>query len=340
MVTPNAIGLIPCLTMVTTALLLLALLAWIPRPPLPALTGPYQVRHLLVPLALPLGMLALASGSLFGTTLAAGALLGWIGTFAERLTPEPIADPVDASGDMRIATLNAGDHRSKVSRIVAYLQQLNADVVCLQEVSAEHLAAFDEDLVDEYPYRAYQGKGLDGLALLSKFPIRSAEKLRWTGQLAHQFAKLNVDGRTLNVINAHPFASIAALGDKSPAAEDVRQIAALASQGEPTLVMGDFNSTDQTHAYHALESAGLNDAFRHVQGTFGPTFPVAWRFYRLPVPPLVRIDFHWYTDHFVATESRVGPDASSDHLPLESTIAWRREAVEELEQAASAPTAA
>lgn len=138
-----------------------------------------------------------------------------------------------------------------------------------------------------------------------------------------------MDGKNLTVINAHPFASIAALGERSPAAEDVRGIAALASEGSPTLVMGDFNSTDQSHAYHAMESAGLHDAFRNVQGTFGSTFPVAWRYYFLPLPPVVRIDFHWHTDHFAATESRVGPDASSDHLPLESTIAWRREAWEE-----------
>lgn len=327
--------------MVTTALLLLlALVAWFPKPPVPALTGLHQVRHLLVPLALPLGMLALASGSMFGAVLAGCAILGWIGTFADRLTPKPIPAPPDVLGAMRIATLNAGDHRSDEERIVAYLQRLDADVVCLQEVSAGHLEAFDRSLAEEYPYRAYQGKGLDGLALLSKFPIRTAEKLRWTGRLAHQFATLDVEGKKLNVINAHPFASIAALGERSPAAEDVRQIALIASRGVPTIVMGDFNSTDQSHAYHAMESAGLHDAFREVQGTFGPTFPVAWRYYMLPVPPVVRIDFHWYTDHFIATESRVGPDASSDHLPLESTVAWRREAVEELERAASFTAAA
>lgn len=314
--------------MVTTALLFLALLAWFPRPPIPVLTGFHQVRHLIVPLALPLGLLALANGSLFGAALGAGALLGWIGTFAERLTPQPIPTPQDTVGDLKLVTLNAGDHRSDVERIVEYLRGADADVVCLQEVAAAHVEAFDQSLVEEYPHRAYQGRGLDGLALLSKFPIRSVNPLQWTGRLRSQHATLDVDGKKLTVINAHPFASIAALGNRSTSAEDIRRIAEIASEGPPTIVMGDFNSTDQTHAYHAMESAGLKDTFRAVQGTFGPTFPVAWRYLYLPIPPIVRIDFHFHTEHFVPVESRVGPDASSDHLPLESTVSWHHDALE------------
>ena len=288
--------------MVTTALLLLALLAWFPRPPIPVLTGFHQVRHLVVPLALPLGLLA--------------------------LTPAPAPEVVDTVGDLRIVTLNAGDHRSDVDRIVDYVQGVDADIVCLQEVTPAHIEAFDRSLNEEYPYRSYQGGGINGLALLSKFPIESAEELRATGPLTHQQATLDVNGRELRIINAHPSASIAALGERSTSAADVRKIAELATVGTPTIVMGDFNSTDQTHAYHALESAGLQDAFRTVQGTLGPTFPVRWRYLYLPLPPIVRIDFHWHTHHFAAVESRVGRDASSDHLPLESTLSWRRDAAE------------
>ena len=314
--------------MVTTALLFLALLAWFPRPPIPALTGFHQVRHLLVPLALPLGLLALATGSLFGAALAVGALLGWIGVFGERLTPKPIADPQDTVGDLRLVTLNVGDHRSDVDQIVDYLRGVDADVVCLQEVAAAHIEAFERSLTEEYPHRTYQGEGLDGMALLTKFPVRSANPLQWTGRLRSQHTTLDVDGKKLTVINIHPFASIAALGNRSSSAEDVRRIAEIASEGPPTIVMGDFNSTDQSHAYHAMESAGLKDVFRAVQGTFGPTFPVPLRYLYLPIPPIVRIDFHWHTSHFVALESRVGPDASSDHLPLESTVSWHHDSLE------------
>jgi endonuclease/exonuclease/phosphatase (EEP) superfamily protein YafD len=88
----------------------------------------------------------------------------------------------------------------------------------------------------------------------------------------------------------------------------------------PSLLVGDFNKTPFSLLYQRLRRHGLLDAFQEVGCGFGFTFPVFGRFLRLPLPPLVRIDYIWHTPDLRAIRCRTGPDGGSDHLPLRAEL--------------------
>lgn len=316
--------------MLLLAAITLVLLGAVKLTPHPYLTPLYQVRHLALGTAFPLLGVALWQGDRTAAVLAGVAALTWCMDYYRRLRPAKRAGhTTPAEGTIRCLSLNVGDHRSNATKIMAYLREADCDVACLQEVQQSQMDLFDEELTDVYPFRTYHGDGIDGLATLSKYPLGDRELLRFEGRLPHLLAHVLVAGRPIRVINAHPFVTVALVGERSSAAVDIKELARVASEGPPTVMMGDFNTTDQTRAYRRMVDAGLVDAFRAATGTFGATFPIPMRFMWMPCPPIVRIDFHWHTQHFAAVSSRVGRDASSDHLPLETVLAWMPVALED-----------
>lgn len=93
----------------------------------------------------------------------------------------------------------------------------------------------------------------------------------------------------------------------------------MAAAGGPTILLGDFNLTDQNDSYALLRDAGLTDAFRTAGWGFGATWPVR----KLGMPfPLVRIDYIWYSERIHCTQAWLGPDLGSDHLPLLADLTW------------------
>jgi len=103
----------------------------------------------------------------------------------------------------------------------------------------------------------------------------------------------------------------------------------VASQDQPVVVVGDFNSTPQSEVYARL-SAQLVDVHRTAGWGFGHTFPVHGKdiggFPRLL--PFMRLDMIFHTPELVALHSRVGTyHGDSDHLPVITALARRSEAV-------------
>ena len=147
-----------------------------------------------------------------------------------------------------------------------------------------------------------------------------------------------MDDRTLTLYNVHLDATVVfrylELGDS--VAEGVRSsfdarerqvsllIGDLARRRGPVVVVGDFNTTDQSVAYSAL-ARHLKDAHREAGRGFGHTFPAYMgRFRGIPIfPRLVRVDMGFCSPEFTALGSRVLPEhGESDHLPVLVRLAW------------------
>lgn len=107
---------------------------------------------------------------------------------AERAGPLPIARAASTSA-LRVATWNihgavGGDGRYSPARVVGVLQEIDADIVALQEVASQEAhTSFLADLERETGYHVVAGllrqrHGSDfGNAILSRFPVRSVERL-------------------------------------------------------------------------------------------------------------------------------------------------------------------
>lgn len=92
-------------------------------------------------------------------------------------------------------------------------------------------------------------------------------------------------------------------------------------RGRPGVVLGDFNSTPWSTIGSRAADAGLVDCFAEAGSGFGFTFPVPFRWRRVPSPPCVRIDYVWVTRSWTAVSAEVLPDGGSDHFPVRASLA-------------------
>lgn len=239
--------------------------------------------------------------------------------------PAGTATPVFALASYNIHRCFGTDRKYQPERTVQALRSLEADVIALQEVDMRLLADDRhqlEFLADSMGMGCIAGpniqdhRGVFGNALLTRFPI---ERVRLLDLSVRRFeprgailAHLDIHGATVLVAATH-------LGLN--AAERRLQVRALLraiadeADGQPTIVMGDFNEWKPNHG--ALRS--LNRRFG--QSMMPRTFPS-----RFPVLPLDRL---WVWPRaglrqfavFATPLTRV----ASDHLPIRGEVAWSRD---------------
>lgn len=255
-------------------------------------------------------------------SLAAAASLIFVWLFGGLFLPNPqraCAAGPEVCMPLRVMSYNMfGIPHADYTTQIATIRDSGADIVALQEVSEGAAAAVEPELADLYPHRFLHPIGIPGTGLLSKYPILSAEAIQLAPDaLWNTRAVLDVNGVPVTVISAHPPPPGWTLrgGYQSRGTDQIRQLVAMAAEGGPTLLIGDFNIVDQSPDYRLLADAGLHDAFREAGWGFGSTWHDRYgRFTRLP--PLIRLDYVWYTDHFRAVDAWVGPTAESDHRPV------------------------
>ncbi|MCP4539011.1 MAG: hypothetical protein GY832_17890 [Chloroflexi bacterium] len=239
---------------------------------------------------------------------------------------------VSSSGSetLTVMTYNVADGLVSPNSLVAVIRGSDADIVALEELGEEQATAISQNLRDVYPYQELYGHGIPGKGLLSRYPILDSELFYLQAQrLPYLRVVVIVDevqakseAVELTVIVAHPPPpNVGVRGyDEHPfAASEIISVAQMAREGEPSILMGDFNLVDQNDNYGLLKEAGLRDAFRVAGWGFGATWPAR---NLEPLWPMIRIDYVWYTSQFHATRAWVGPDAGSDHLPVLAELEW------------------
>jgi len=231
------------------------------------------------------------------------------------------AAPDDATV-LTVMTYNvATDHMPSESLIEA-LRESGADIIALQELGVQQADDLENSLLDLYPYRVLFGLGIPGKGLLSRYPILKHDLYPLVNGRPYLEVQLDIEGEPLTVIVSHPprpqfQGGTKIFGDVSDATSEIEMLLERASLETPTLLLGDFNLSDQSENYDLISDAGWTDAFRQVGWGFGLTFPAVY----MPFP-LVRIDYVWSSPHLIPLESRIGPDGGSDHLPVIAELAW------------------
>lgn len=246
--------------------------------------------------------------------------------------PEPLP--------LHLMTFNlwGGSHQLETAQVI--LETGAPDIVALQELTWPMQKLIQQTVGQQYPYAFFDTAiGHRGLGVLSRYPLERVpsdllidlhcRQYRVTVDAAHRFRLYNCHPRSTNLFYiSGDFATIVQQVEETfrmrtllgaRLAEDIK------AHGEPAIVMGDFNTTDQSDAYRNLRTV-LEDAHRASGWGFGHTFPSELGHYReLPiVPRQVRIDLILYTANFVALQSLVGAThAESDHLPLHAVLGWR-----------------
>jgi endonuclease/exonuclease/phosphatase (EEP) superfamily protein YafD len=232
------------------------------------------------------------------------------------------------------------DHRRATACVVHAVAAVDPDVLVLLEVSAVDVASLSSRLnlsCVHGDYMGIDGDDLGGLAVCvrdERWRIRSGGPRRFVDDedWYYAFAEIERDEHVFNVFAVHlqPYAfgttahrSGLDQGDPGGLIElgrhghevsraQVDQAAALLDRmsklRDPTVVLGDFNSTRDTSLHVALRGV-LSDAWERGGRGFGATV----RFFdRLPL----RVDYAYVSDAFDVVGARVPEAGCSDHEPV------------------------
>ncbi len=267
--------------------------------------------------------------------LIAGALLGlcaWCWLFFPVLAaPTPPAPPTGLR--LRLLTFNhlASGSASRTEDILAMIRASDADIIAIQELSHPVAEKIASDLATTYPcQRLLPSGGVLGMGLLSRYPCANHTVSRITRQ---QRLELDIDGRTVAVMNVHPSAP-----KMLPASEELPGwvrvynsftrsyqlddiLNAVRAEPLPLILMGDFNTSDREAAYTQFTPT-LRDVYREAGQGFGFTFPSP-RAGGIVVGPFIRIDYIWASHQFVPLRATTHcQQAGSDHCAVSAEVSF------------------
>ena len=274
--------------------------------------------HLLLLPAIPLLVLALLLKSRHSAVLLGIGAAAYLLLFGALFLPGFSRPDLPAS--LTVMSYNTGNGQAPWDDLERTIRESGADIVAIQESVAEEVPLYQRDLSDLYPYQVFYGSGLAGIGMLSRYPIQDEGLKYLASSRPYLVVDLEIDGRTLTVISAHPLVIMGPGAEQADGRADYPMMAELAAEQGNTILAGDLNLTDQNEGYAALMMRGLTDAHREAGFGLGLTFPR-----RLPsrsAYPVIRIDFILTTPELEPVESWVGEDGGSDHLPVLARIAW------------------
>ena len=232
--------------------------------------------------------------------------------------------------------------------VLHYLEQTDADVLCLQEVLVlkdhTHLTLNDlKKAFARYPYsyidfKVYNQRMQFGNVVFSKYPLFNKHTIRYDSRtnitsccdmkVGNDTIRLFINHLESNKINRQDIDSIVQnrslqrtrLWDKLQTAGRLRQAQArvvsdsIQASPHSVIVVGDFNDTPLSYTYWTI-SRGLKDCFlRTSNGRIGST----WHQSRIGL----RIDYILCSQSLYPTAFTIHPTKASDHFPCQATICW------------------
>lgn len=271
-----------------------------------------------------------------------------------------------STSDIKFMTYNVQGykHGSKLNKttrkLVDFINEEDADIVCMQEMFWVHAGdKAGEEISYKTAFKKYKYKHVaqfdmkkwgarSGLALLSKYPIKSARQINYkSSSNASIVYEVEVKkGKTITIINNHlesnglsnserqfyremldnpdidkikekRFDIIRKYGHsavkRAEQAKEVRKIIDKA-KGE-VIVCGDFNDTQQSHAYYLIKGDNLRSAF--IDSGFGPG--ITYYSHLL----YFRIDHILYSPGLVPSNSEVPKVHFSDHYPVMTHFSFK-----------------
>jgi vancomycin resistance protein VanJ len=242
--------------------------------------------------------------------------------------------PVRDGDPITVMTFNlwGGSHSPETVRVI--VENGLPDIVALQELTPQMAEVLLEEVGDAYPYRLLAPEDTyHGMGVLGRFPLTEID----TRHLVHpwwrvQAVRVEAAAGPFTLYNVHPDATnvLVYIEEDRTIPEEVRSSMVLRQQviemlvsdfsqrDGPVVVVGDFNSTDQSGVY-ALMQEHLIDAYRASGWGFGHTFPAySGSFRGIPIFPLqMRLDMVFVSKDFRAARAWVSRTyGESDHRPL------------------------
>ena len=273
-----------------------------------------NIVHLMLLLSLPLFAVTLLARRWTATVALLMPVIIALNAYLPLFTGTP--PPPPAGPTLTVLTNNIQARDSDYAGTIDVILEADADIVAVQEYWQIARRTMEPALAEAYPYVATHigDSPVQGQALFSRYPILEDEYIVGSVpvRFGHQRTRLDIDGTEIVIYNVHPVHPLVTNLDTSLRTADVEDVLQRArAEDAPTIIMGDFNLTPFTGDYARI-AADYTDAFRVVGRGLGYTFPAGGA-----LPPLARIDYVFYDDHWTAASARVWPrSGGSDHHPI------------------------
>jgi endonuclease/exonuclease/phosphatase (EEP) superfamily protein YafD len=230
------------------------------------------------------------------------------------LTASPVAPHSQESPDLVVAVANVNIRQQDPTALLDWLRRKPANLVVLTELSPNYAAALAERQYGGFAhYALHPLASPPGLGVLSDHPLHNVRVLPDGLGALRMEADIDIDGRTVHFIAAHPKPPMATR--KYQARDGLLRELAWAATARPTIVAGDLNATPWSSALLGSDLRSL----RRVSG-WAPTYPSeAGGWFG------IGIDHVLVSSEFVGTDAERGPDIGSDHLPVRVGVHWQGE---------------
>ncbi|MEU1256850.1 endonuclease/exonuclease/phosphatase family protein [Streptomyces chartreusis] len=259
---------------------------------------------LLIPVLVLLGLVRKSATALIAVLLPA---VVWLNLFGGQLS-----DKTGSGGDLTVATHNVNADNTDPAGTAQDVAASGADVVALEELTADAVPTYEKALASTYKYHSVQGT----VGLWSKYPlsgVRSVDiQLGWTRAMR---AAVTTPAGQVAVYVAHLPSVRVKMEAGFTARQRDKSADALgeAIADEPlqkTVLLGDLNGTMNDRALRAITAQ-----MRSTQGASGSGMGFSW-----PASfPMARID-QIMVKGIEPMSSWTLPETGSDHLPIAARV--------------------
>jgi endonuclease/exonuclease/phosphatase (EEP) superfamily protein YafD len=230
---------------------------------------------------------------------------------APQLVYQPTAE-ARGRDTVRLVHVNINNYNREIESSLEFFRETDPDVLVIVEANERLMAAL-EPLQEPLPHVFVETRGRFGVALLSRYPM-AAQAVYFTPHNPSIVAVIDTPYGPLRVVGTHPRSPASARRARRRNTQ-LDAIATFVRGGsEPTVLLGDLNTTPWGHAFRALVvESELRDTSR------GVGFQWSWpaSFWPLAIP----IDHALVSEDVRVLDRRMGPSIGSDHLPLVLDIA-------------------
>jgi len=251
--------------------------------------------------------------------------LGRLAACAWLAPPAPPGERAGGAGRaLRVASYNVNWGRAGAPATLAACRRVDADVLCLQELTGPWEQSLRRHLSDAYPHMCFapHDRG-GGLGVLARRPVEPGSWIPPAGgRFPAWIVRLEAPVGDVQILQVHlcppatPQDRLSAVAFWRTLAVREREVRAFwrhVEPGRPTVVLGDFNEGDWGFALDWLRKRGLRDAL----SAFAPrratwASPLGrWR-----VPWRARLDHILHTPELATTAAGVLWAGASDHVPV------------------------
>ena len=229
----------------------------------------------------------------------------------------------DDSPELTVMTYNLYWHNTNkidYTKSIAVMQEFDADIIALQELSEEATSLIKTTLADEYPHMALypESYGKLGAGILSRYPITAAEAYFSESTFRQQRAEIDFNNQTLVIYNVHllhPPLDGTGFDTHKRVLQVTDILQRTDTETDPVILLGDFNMSDMSADYFRLLDV-FEDTYRTAGTGFGWTHFITMWGYDLPC--WMRLDYIFTRGSgFHVLESWVSEDSGgSDHSPV------------------------